>query len=338
MSESTLKITFTELQSEVGRYLDLNRSVDEWDDNQVADVNEIIKRGLRNFYFPLKTNPEMPAHRWSFLRPAATLTIWDDLIADDAVTATITYASPSSTVTASEAAFYPSMVGKTLTCVTSENTYTITGYTSSTVITVLGDASSDTGDSITIASDSTFILPWDFGGMAGDGKFTYDNANNKLSNITMVSEAQIRKLRQSSISTATPYLAATLPKTTDGTEGQRWEAMFYPPPNEPLVLHYRYFILPDALISTTKEYPYGSAAHSETILESCLAVAESREKDGGDGQHNARFEKFLFSSIDHDNSLIKTVEYFGYNGDNSDDVPDDRMQNDFNDLVTFNGS
>jgi hypothetical protein len=292
---------------------------------------------LRQFYFPLKTNALEPAHRWNFLRPVATLTIWDDIVEDDEITVTITYDDPTSTVTASEACFYPSMVGKKFVCVTSGNEYTIAGYTSSTVVTVTGDASADDGDMITIDSEDTFLLPWDYGGMENNGKFTYTNTNGKEQSIRLVSEATIRKLRQSSVSASTPTLCAIVPMATDGTAGQRWQAMFYPPPNEVLVLEYRYYVLPDNLVDTSKEYPYGSAAHSETILESCLAIAEQREKDGGDMLHAKKFEQLLVASIDHDRTLGNPVISFGYNGDTSDIVPDMRNRHDgFSPTITFN--
>lgn len=319
MAESTLKLTFTELRTEVGRFLGLrNSDYANWTADEILDVTACIKRGLRNFYFPPRINQAEQAHRWSFLRPSATLDIWDDLVTADAVTATISYSSPVSTVTASEAAFYPSMVGKNLVTA-SGNSYVIAGYTSSTVITVTGDASGDTGDIITIDSEDTFLLPWDYGGMYGDGKFTYANAENKLSIITMTSDVNIRHLRQTSVSTGTPYLVAILPKTTDGTQGQRWEAMFHRPPNDVLTLHYRYYILPDALVLTDLEYPYGSAAHSETILESCLAIAEIREKNLATTEHQDRFGALLQSSIDHDRGLGEPIVLFGYNRDGSDD-------------------
>lgn len=322
MAESTLKLTFTEIRTELGRYLGLARSYGDWTASEILDVTACIKRGLRNFYFPPRTE-QNAAHRWGFLRPSATLTIWDDVITDDAITATISFATPISTVTASEATFYPSMVGKNLVTA-SENSYVIAGYTSSTVITVTGDASGDTGDIITIDSEDTFSLPWDYGGMYGDGAFTYANAENRSVPIILTSEANIRNLRQTSISTGTPHLVAIIPKTTDGTEGQRWEAMFHTPPNDDYTLHYRYYVLPDALVLTSLEYPYGSVAHSETILESCLAVAESREKDGGDGSHQARFGGLLQSSIDHDRGIGSPIVNFGYNRDGSDGVEFDR--------------
>ena len=337
MAESTLNLTFTEIRTEIGRYLGLDRTYTNWDANEILDVTACIKRGLRNFYFPPRVEKQA-AHRWSFLRPQATLTIWDDLVTADAITATITYSDPVSTVTASEAAFYPSMVGKNLVTA-SENSYVIAGYTSTTVITVTGDASGDTGDIITIDSEDTFTLPWDYGGMSGDGLFTYANDESKLQTVTLTSEANIRKLRQSSVSTGTPYLACIVPKTTDGTAGQRWVAMFHNPPGEPLVLHYRYYLLPDALVLDDLEYPYGSAAHSETILESCLAIAESREKDLASVEHQNRFAALLLSSIDHDRGLGEPIVHYGYNGDGSDDMELDNHYNRHSwagSLATFN--
>lgn len=319
MAESTLNLTFTEIRTEIGRYLGYDRTYANWTASEILDATACIKRGLRNFYFPPRTNPQQQAHRWGFLRPSATLDIWDDLVTADAITGTISYASPVSTVTASAAAFYPSMVGKNLVTA-SANSYVIAGYTSSTVITVTGDASGDTDDVITIDSEDTFTMPWDYGGMAGDGVFTYANAESKLHTITLTTDVDIRRLRQTTVSTGTPYLAAILPKTTDGTEGQRWEAIFHLPPNDVLTLHYRYYVLPDALVLTSLEYPYGSVAHSETILESCLAIAESREKNLATTEHQQRFSILLQSSIDHDRGLGEPIVHYGYNRDGSDDT------------------
>ncbi|MHC4625068.1 MAG: hypothetical protein ACYS4W_14335 [Planctomycetota bacterium] len=319
MAESTLNLTFTEIRTEIGRFLGLDRTYANWTASEILDVTACIKRGLRNFYFPPRSTPTEIAHRWSFLRPQSQLVIWDDVVADDAITvSTAVYAAPSTTITASGAVFYPSMEGKSLAFDENSNTYVIASYTSSTVVVVTGDASGESGNTITVDSEDSFALPWDYGGMSGEGLFTYDNADNKLSTVTLTSEANIRHLRQSGIDTGTPYLAAIVPLTTAGTEGQRWAAIFHNPPNEVLTLHYRYYLLPDALVLTSLEYPYGSTAHSETILESCLAIAESREKDGGTGEHQNRFAALLQSSIDHDRGIGTPIVNFGYNRDGSD--------------------
>lgn len=343
MSESTLQTTWTELEAEVGRYLGLHRTVGNWSGDETADVLAIIKRGLRQFYFPPKSSPDELVHIWSFLRPKAQLTIWDDVAAADAIT--ISAASYSAvtlltTITASGSVFYETMEEKSLTLDENTNTYVIDEYVSATQVKVAGNASGETGNTIVIDSADTFTLPWDFGGMAGDGKFTYVNAENKLSYIDLTSDTRIRFLRQSSISTGTPYLAAVSPIKTDGTQGQRWEMLIHPPPNDNFTLDYRYYIQPNALVDSTNEYPYGSAQHSETIIESCLAIAEVREKDSAKTDHQERFAMLLASSVERDKRLGESITVLGYNRDLSDGYEDRSGISDYyrhNTLVSFNG-
>ena len=128
---------------------------------------------------------------------------------------------------------------------------------------------------------------------------------------------------------------------TAGVQGQRWEAMFHQPPNAVFTLHYRYAVLPDALVKTTAGHPYGSAHHSETILESCLAIAETREKDTASTEHLDRFTRVLLGSIDRDKLLVEAIQVYGYNGDSSDGREDGQNGRLYpyyrhNSLVTFN--
>jgi hypothetical protein len=346
MAESTLQLTWTEIETEVARFLAFDRTEGNWTANQVLDMEAIIKRGARQFYFPARTNPEEMAHRWSFLRPADTLTIWDDVIADDAITVSVaSYSDPVTTITASDDVFYESMEEKTMAFDENSNTYVIDEYVSATQVKVTGDASGETGNTITIDSEDFFTLPWNYGGMAGDGKFTYDVDENTLNHIDVTSDVRIRQLRQHDISTGSPWLCAIVPMTTAGTQGQRWQAMFHQPPNEVFVLHYRYYLLPDALVDTSLEYPYGSVPHSETLLESCLAIAEVREKNSATVFHQNRFAVLLQASIDHDRSLSEAVQFYGYNGDDSDGRGRGIGRHDYhdqcyrhNELVTFNGN
>ena len=342
MSESTLNTTFTEIEVEIGRYLGLDRDVANWSADEVADVAACVKRGYRKFLFPDRVAPDQPAHFWTFLRPAATLSIWDDVIEDDAITATAAFdADPLSTVTASEAVFFESMEEKTLVFVDGSS-YVIDEYVSSTVVKVTGDASAETGV-ITIDSEDTFTLPWDYGGMSGDGKFTYDNGDNRIAFIDVTSDVRIRNLRTSTISTGAPWLAAITPLGSDRTQGQRWEAMFHQPPNDVFTLHYRYAVLPDALVKTSAGHPYGSAHHSETILESCLAIAETREKDTASTEHRDRFARAIVGSIDRDKMLVEAIQVYGYNSDDSDGRDDSQGSRFYpyyrhGGLVTFNGN
>lgn len=338
MGQPTTQVTWTELETEIGRFLGYDRTVGNWRAAQVLDCAAIQKRGLRQFYIPPRVDPNVPAHRWSFLHPQATLNIWDDVIADDEITASsASYSSPVTTITASEAVFYPSMEEKSIVFDESGNSFVIDEYVSSTVVKVTGDASGENGKTITIDSGDIFTLPWDYGGMSGDGRFTYNVDENRLVNIQVTTESRIRALRQQTVGTGTPYLAAIIPlKPSAATQGQRWGVMFHPPPNDVFTLHYRYFVLADALVDSTAEYPYGSAAHSETILESCLAIAEIREKDDASTLHQDRFKILLQASIDHDAQLGEAVIRYGYNGDGSDLDETDLIPRRHNSLVTYN--
>ncbi len=65
---SSLKITYDELQREIGRFLGYSRTPTDWDTTESQDVADIIRGGLRGFYFPSEAQ-----HRWSFLCPTVSL-------------------------------------------------------------------------------------------------------------------------------------------------------------------------------------------------------------------------------------------------------------------------
>lgn len=73
----TLKITYAELEREVGRFLGFDRNPANWSSDQDQDVQDIIAGGQRHFYWPPSLG-EGPAHRWSFLCPHASLSITPD--------------------------------------------------------------------------------------------------------------------------------------------------------------------------------------------------------------------------------------------------------------------
>ncbi len=72
----TLAVDYNKLRREVGRMLGYGRTTASWSSDQAEDVADILESGLRKFYFPLMPAGEGQAfHRWSFLRPLATLDI-----------------------------------------------------------------------------------------------------------------------------------------------------------------------------------------------------------------------------------------------------------------------
>jgi hypothetical protein len=94
-----------------------------------------------------------------------------------------------------------------------------------------------------------------------------------------------------------------------------------------------YYVLP-AMLTSGVPYPYGGATHAETILESCLAVAEQRLDDSA-AVHSSKYRMCLEASVMADRR--HRPQLLGYNGDRSDGrgrlTPRDRYENG----VTYNG-
>lgn len=67
----SLKITYDGLRREIGRYLGYDRDPDNWDTTAATDVDDILKSGMRGFYWP---DVGETRYTWSFLRKQDTLT------------------------------------------------------------------------------------------------------------------------------------------------------------------------------------------------------------------------------------------------------------------------
>ena len=176
---------------------------------------------------------------------------------------------------------------------------------------------------------SDYDTPGDFGGI--DGELTYPPSTATRA-VVIVSESAIRTLRQRSPQTGNPTHAAVRPKSTDGSVVQGFEIIFWPTPNADVQLNYKYYISPQAL-TNENPYPYGGSAHSETILESCLSIAEQRLNDEK-GIHWEKFLERLSASIKYDRKT-SGPDFLGYNADNSDG--NGYSKNDRFDYVTVNG-
>ena len=75
--QTTLTVDYFDIRRQVGAYLGIGYSDKEWDDEQNETVNDIIREGLQNYYFPpMLVEPYASAvqevHEWSFLRPTWT--------------------------------------------------------------------------------------------------------------------------------------------------------------------------------------------------------------------------------------------------------------------------
>ena len=159
-------------------------------------------------------------------------------------------------------------------------------------------------------------LPDDFGGFEGCLTCSPGVSTTVPWPIRLHNEAAIREaFAKSPTATGPPVMCAINPlKGTTKFSGQREQLMFYPIADQDYQVQFQYYILPDYLTGTNP-YVYGGASHVETVLESCLAIAEQRIDDIAGG-HTGKFMERLAASIGMDRK--NKAEVFGYNGDRSD--------------------
>jgi len=139
------------------------------------------------------------------------------------------------------------------------------------------------------AGTATYDLPSNFNLLVG--KFTCAG----IRPIKLVDEGYMRALQGRSTAAGAPVYAAIADGTFDATLGSAKQVSFAPTPDKTYSLGYRYSIVPDA-ISEVNLYPLGGAEHGETILQSCLAMAELKLHDQ-QGPHYQRFMERLSASM-----------------------------------------
>jgi hypothetical protein len=181
--------------------------------------------------------------------------------------------------------------------------------------------------------DAEFVeLPDDFGGF--EGPITVSTSSStQYRQLTLTND--VRKYHASSASSTGPpcYAAVEPMKGTLSQSGQRFQLHVYPTAEQEYILEGRYMILANAL-DGTRPYAYGGMPHAETILESCLAIAEQRHDDLMNGGHTQKYLTRLAASIAHDQRL--GPRSYGRNTDTHN--YGDRRQRSWEDpIVTFDG-
>ena len=327
MSESTLSVGYAELRKAIGVYLGITTTTASWSTAEVEQVEMVISSGLRRFYFPAPIMEDgrisQRPHEWSFLKPTLTM---DTIAPYD--TGTIAIAITGTTVTLTTGV-WPAWTATHGSLIVDSVEYTIASRTDDTHI-ELDDAwteATETAAEYTLKYDGNYDLPDDFAGM--EGNMIVESTSHRPE-IKLIGEGKIRSLRANVPSTGTttsttPYYAAVRPKKHETTTvGQRYEIMFYPLSSSVETISYRMRVLPQALVATSLEYPYGGMEHGETIRAACLAAAEEQQNGNrinGSGAYDKKklFEERLAASIEMDKSK-NSIEYFGYDSDNSDAV------------------
>jgi len=253
LAESTLNLTFADLQARVGRFLGYGRGVDfgepAWDVNKTNDIMDCVRSGYHQFLYPSPREGEANSYDWSFLHPVGTFT----------------FAQGASTVT----------------------------------------------------------LPDDFGGFENQLSLLTDNTTSMPWQIEWQNEGKIRQ--QYSVTptmTGPPQYACERPiKGTNAVRSQRFELFVFPLADREYTIQGQYYLQADAMTNALP-FAYGGAAHAETILQSCLAMAELK-LDDAKGPQWATWQERLSASISIDRKHKPAK--LGYNRDDSDRAPFNRQ-------------
>ena len=165
---------------------------------------------------------------------------------------------------------------------------------------------------LTTESGTTeYNLPDNFGGVFGD--ITYNDSNNRYSPIRIVGPGEIRKLRQRLVTVnSAPNRAAIEPLAHDGTKSQRYKLLVWPDPNAAYDLVVPYFAIQDSPTGASP-FPLGGAIHADTLLASCLSIAEQRI-EGDRGVKWSMFTERLAASVYMDRR-VTSPQNLGYVGD-----------------------
>ena len=242
-------------------------------------------------------------HDWLFMHPYSTITVWPTMTG--AASGAPVYANPTSTVTSAAAMFYPSMIGHSLAFTTGATSYTITTYTSSTVVGVSGDASGEAdGDVLTVTADGRYSLPTDFGGMGDEPVYAYasgaslpDFGQNSLRGI-------YRKLRDSA-TTDDPVRWAMEPKASATASVQAWWLRVEPVPDtaRTVILPYRVAV---TAMTDASVYPVTPIEHHRTILQCGKAAAEQQQTHAV-GPEEVRAQLMMAESIAFDRGMYSNA-------------------------------
>lgn len=173
------------------------------------------------------------------------------------------------------------------------------------------------------------LLPAEFGFLIGDLYFV-DDTSALMKPLQRRNDGKIFLLRQQATTTSSrPEFCAIVPN--DGptaTKGQRNKLMLWPTPDQDYTVQGRCSVHPDAL-GPNHPYPYGGAAHAETLIQACLAASE--QFNDTPGASVAHFAECLASSIEYDRRVAAQMI------DNIDGRMRPMSYDPFSALTTYNG-
>lgn len=227
--------------------------------------------------------PIREPHVWTCLRDPGDMTLWKDLVVAAAVTLTGVHAAGTTTLTANTSVFYETMIGHSIV-ITTVGTFTITGYTSGTVILVSGDATC-AAKTFSISGDGVYRLPSDFE-CPDAHKLTWQD-NTWADDIELMDEKIVNTRRAVDTSTGYPIAAYIRWVTSDGTAAQAQELVVWPRVSDDFAVALPYMVQPQGM-STANPYPRGGVEMADLLLSGVIAVCE-KERTGARGDRWSEF-------------------------------------------------
>ncbi len=161
------------------------------------------------------------------------------------------------------------------------------------------------------AGTTDYTMPIDHGRFEGDMNYAAGLGVAFAVRRTGI-ESVRRSLAMSGAQTNKPAYYAQVDIWPAETVSQRKAAVLYPSPDSAYVLTYRASLLPPRL-DNANPYPYGAAAHGETMVASCLAIAELRVNDEA-GVCGQAYQERLAASVAYDMEDYEP-EIMGFNYD-----------------------
>ena len=312
----TLALTYANLKTEVAHTLGI--ATDD------AFLPRAIQRGLRQFYVPEPLPGERVSHQWTFLKTeetltthAATTTATITIPSDD--TDRVNFTSGSLLTTDALSISHLSLVNSGTT------TKHLVGTVADSTTLDLAEAAGFTGTGIscTVHYNGTYALPTKFAGI--EGVIVYDSffgTDPQRSDMT-IEVTDITKLRDKfqylddrDDKPLSAAVFATNAGAASSATGTQHRIQIYPIPDAAYRLRYVMVNEPDQL-DNDSEIPLGGVLHAETILASCLSIAEQVIFPSSPHRYREHYLARLRASVELDRQAY-TTENLGYNGDPSD--------------------
>lgn len=288
---TALTLTYDLLRREIGRFLGYGRDPTAWTggSDQVLDVADILRSGVRRVLTPPPLKGERYGHEWSFIRPTTSFST-------TAPYSTGTIGIVDGVVTLATGTF-PAWAAQG-SIVVSSGTYPVATRDSNSQLTLVDTTVDVTAGATYELGRTAYDMPSDFADI--EGPLVYASGQSMLrQRVERISEHQLLMALAVETSSSYPRRYAIRPKALDLSAATAYEMLLCPTPDDAYALWYKYAVAIPALDGSTNTTPPGGDAHAELYLEACLAAAEQKMHDVA-GLHSARFMECLAASVARD--------------------------------------